>query len=304
MRSIVLGSSIKSLGGWKQSLMLFQPKTVAGWQRKSFRLCWRWKSRHKEGRSGVDPKTAKWIRIMWTENSTWGAPTIRRKLLKLGIRVSTGTIQNYRPRQRKSDGQRRSTFRRNHMNSIVGVDFLIVATVTFRVLYVFYRPPTRAEQGVAFQQHRVSDSNLDRETNRERISFCHCLKVFASGPRRNLWGRVQTPNWEPWNERVEDRAAIPVAESIHRADDRDHTARVFGSHDYLQQTPATSHSGRIHGLPSSRSSAQITGRRFARWERNGGRRGKENRIASRAWWIASPLHAKSVVKLRPVHAAS
>jgi len=30
--------------GWKHSLTLFQPKTVIGWQRKCFRLFWRWES--------------------------------------------------------------------------------------------------------------------------------------------------------------------------------------------------------------------------------------------------------------------
>ena len=55
----------------------------------------------------------------------------------MGIRVSISRIQNYTPRQIKPDGQRWSTFLRNHMSSIVGVDFFTVPTVTFRVLYVF-----------------------------------------------------------------------------------------------------------------------------------------------------------------------
>jgi hypothetical protein len=80
-------------GGWKRSLILFQPKTVIGWQRKSFRLIWRWKSRPKGGRPKHDQETVTLIRSMGSANPTWGAPKIRRELLKLGIQVSHSTIE-------------------------------------------------------------------------------------------------------------------------------------------------------------------------------------------------------------------
>jgi transposase InsO family protein len=74
---------------------------------------------------------------MWRENATWGAPKIRRELLKLGITVSVTTIQKYQPRDKRPDGQRWMSFLRNHLESVVAVDFFTVPTVTFRVLYVF-----------------------------------------------------------------------------------------------------------------------------------------------------------------------
>jgi len=123
--------------GWRRSLILFQPKTVVAWQRAGFRLYWRWKSRQKAGRPTLDPETVELIRKMWRENPTWGAPKIRRELLKLGIQVSPSTIQKYRPRNTKPNGQRWMTFLRNHLKAVVAVDFFTVPTVTFRVLYVF-----------------------------------------------------------------------------------------------------------------------------------------------------------------------
>ena len=123
--------------GWRRSLVLFQPKTVVRWQRMSFWLYWRWKSRAKAGRPALDDAAVELIRSMWRANPTWGAPKIRRELLKLGIGVSPSTIQKYKPRSRAPDGQRWMSFLRNHIKSVVAIDFFTVPTVTFRVLYVF-----------------------------------------------------------------------------------------------------------------------------------------------------------------------
>jgi hypothetical protein len=91
----------------------------------------------KRPRPKLSPETVELIRTMWVENPTWGSPKIRRELLKLGIRLCKSTVQKYKPRGKTPDGQRWMTFLRNHMNSIIAVDFFTVPTVTFRVLYVF-----------------------------------------------------------------------------------------------------------------------------------------------------------------------
>lgn len=127
----------KIWSGWKGSLLAFKPQTVVGWQRSFFRVFWRWKSRCKGGRPKRDEETVKLLRQMWRENPTWGAPKIKRELLKLGITVAISTIQKYKPKGGTSDGQRWKTFLHNHMKSVVSVDFFTVPTVTFRVLYVF-----------------------------------------------------------------------------------------------------------------------------------------------------------------------
>ena len=122
---------------WKQVLKVFRPKTVIGWQRGLFSGYWRWISRPKGGRPNTNPATIDLIKQMWTDNRTWGAPKIRRELLKLGIRVAHSTIQKYRPEPTKTSDQRWTTFLRNHLDSVAAVDFFTVPTVTFGVLYVF-----------------------------------------------------------------------------------------------------------------------------------------------------------------------
>jgi hypothetical protein len=55
------------------------------------------------------------IQRMARENRLWGAERIRGELLKIGIRVSKRTVQKHMKRRAPGDGQRWSTFIRNHV---------------------------------------------------------------------------------------------------------------------------------------------------------------------------------------------
>jgi len=74
---------------------------------------------------------------MARENPTWGAPRIHGELLKLGFEVAQATVSRYMPRRRKLPSQTRRAFLRNHSEDLVSIDFFVVPTATFRVLYVF-----------------------------------------------------------------------------------------------------------------------------------------------------------------------
>ena len=121
---------------WKNPLILFQPETLIGWQRAGFRMFWRWKSRPRLGRPEKDQELIQLIRRMWSANPTWGSPRIRDELAKLGLEASTATIRKYRPRSRGKHSQGWKTFLQNHAGSIAAMDFFVVPTVTFRLLYV------------------------------------------------------------------------------------------------------------------------------------------------------------------------
>jgi transposase InsO family protein len=71
-------------------------------------------------------------------NPLWGAPRIHGELLKLGITVAQRTVASYMlPRTHRPPSQNWKAFLRNHLGSMVSVDFLTVPTFTFQVLYVF-----------------------------------------------------------------------------------------------------------------------------------------------------------------------
>jgi hypothetical protein len=70
------------------------------------------------------------------ENSLWGAPRIHGELLKLGIEVAQSTVANYMAKHRSGSGQTWKTFLRNHVAGIGAMDFLVVPTINFRLLFV------------------------------------------------------------------------------------------------------------------------------------------------------------------------
>ena len=67
------------------ALAIVKPDTIVRWHRAGFRSYWRWKSRHRGGRSIVPLGIRRLIREMSIANPLWGAPRIHGELLKLGI---------------------------------------------------------------------------------------------------------------------------------------------------------------------------------------------------------------------------
>ncbi len=123
--------------GWRSCLMIIKPEAVIGWHRQSFRLYWRWKSRKRSGRPKTGAEIRELIRRMARENPTWGAPRIQSELALLGHTVADSTVAKYMERGRKPPSQTWRTFLENHVGDIVAIDFLVVATVSFRLLYCF-----------------------------------------------------------------------------------------------------------------------------------------------------------------------
>jgi len=123
---------------WRSSLMIVKPETVIRWHREGFRLYWRWKSRtNKRGRPRTAVEIRQLIQRMARENPTWGAPRIQSELVLLGYMVAEPTVAKYMKRQRKPPSQTWRTLLENHVRDIIAVDFFVVATVSFRLLYCF-----------------------------------------------------------------------------------------------------------------------------------------------------------------------
>ena len=107
------------------------------WHRENFRVFWKWKSRSGAGRPKIPQEQIDLIKQMAADNPLWGAPRIHGEMLKLGIDVSESTALRYMPKKApRTTKQRWKTFLKNHSSQIVSVDFLVVPTITFRLLYV------------------------------------------------------------------------------------------------------------------------------------------------------------------------
>jgi putative transposase len=122
---------------WGRCLQIVQPATVVAWHRTAFAWYWTRKSRRRPGRPDVAAEIRDLIRRMSQANPLWGAPRIHGELLKLGIKVAPSTVAKYLRRQRKPPSQTWRAFLVNHAEQMASVDFFMVPTATFRVLFVF-----------------------------------------------------------------------------------------------------------------------------------------------------------------------
>jgi hypothetical protein len=94
---------------------------------------------------------------MATENAGWGAPRIHGELLMLGFVVSERTVSRYMPpKPAQPDANRRwLTFLQNHREAISAMDFFIVPTATFRLLYAWF--------AIDHSSHRILHFNVTTE---------------------------------------------------------------------------------------------------------------------------------------------
>ena len=123
---------------WRASLVIVQPATVISWHRQGFALYWRWKSRPRAGRPPIDRHLRELIRRMARENPTWGRRRIQAELHFLGYDVAELTVAKYmrRPRSPRPSPTWRS-FLQAHLKDIAAIDFFVVPTLTFRLLFGF-----------------------------------------------------------------------------------------------------------------------------------------------------------------------
>jgi hypothetical protein len=76
------------------------------------------------------------VRQMSSANPLWGAPRIHGELLKVGIEISQATVAKYMVGRRGTPSQTWRSFLRNHAEGIAAIDMFVVASASFRLLYL------------------------------------------------------------------------------------------------------------------------------------------------------------------------
>ncbi len=130
---------------WRESLIIVKPETVVDWQKRRFKRHWAKKSTKniKPGRKRTRKEIRDLIYLMAGENN-WGAPRIYSELLMLGYNdVSEATVSRYlrKHRTKHPDVKKQQswmTFLKNHTDMISSMDFFIVPTINFNILFVFF----------------------------------------------------------------------------------------------------------------------------------------------------------------------
>ena len=74
---------------------------------------------------------------MARENPTWGRRRLRAELAQLGYAVAELTVAKYMHRTSPRPSPTWRVFLNAHARDIVAVDFFLVPTLTFRLLFVF-----------------------------------------------------------------------------------------------------------------------------------------------------------------------
>jgi hypothetical protein len=96
------------------------------------------------------------------------------ELLKLGIEVSQATVAKYMVKHLKPPSQTWRTFLEDHVKQLVSVDFFVVPTVSFRILYVFLV--------LAHERRRVVHFNVTEHPTAEWVAAQ--LMQASRGTRR------------------------------------------------------------------------------------------------------------------------
>jgi hypothetical protein len=83
------------------------------------------------------PELRSLVRTMAMANPVGAPPRIHGQLLRLGFEVSQRTVSRLMPRGRRPPSQTWRTFLDNHVRDLASIDFFVVPTATFRVLFGF-----------------------------------------------------------------------------------------------------------------------------------------------------------------------
>jgi putative transposase len=195
---------------WKEALLIFQPETLLHWHRQGFRLFWKFKSRNRGGRPRLSAETIALIQQMAKDNRLWGAPRIRGELLKLGIKVATGTIQKYMraARPERTPSQSWSVFLKNHAKGIWACDFLPVIDLFFRTIYVFFIVELDSRRVVHFGVTRHPTDVWVAQQLREATAFGEAPR-FLVRDRDSKYGEAFT--------RVANSTRIEIRRTPYRA---------------------------------------------------------------------------------------
>ena len=160
---------------WADAIVIVKPKTVVAWHRAGLSLYWKWLSRsgRPPGRPALDRQIRDLVRRMATENG-WRAPRIHGELVKLGFEVSERTISRYLRRlepRRPELRQSWLTFLRNHRELIVAMDFFVVPTATFRLLYAWFAIGHARRQVLHWSVTEFPTASWVVQQLREALSF-------------------------------------------------------------------------------------------------------------------------------------
>ena len=160
---------------------------------------------------------------MSSANPLGGAPRIHGELLKLGIEVSQATVAKFVVRRRGTPSENWRTFLRNHFEGIAATDMFVVASASFRLLYVMniLAHDRRKVVRTAVTPPRVSGSHrhLQRAPSAPRPVFVR--RDYYQHTRTHLSLDKDCPDPRPiMRRRIGKVIAVPQVGGLHHRYER------------------------------------------------------------------------------------
>ena len=273
--------------GWRHALAIVRPETVIGWHRKGFRLFWTWKSRRrKPGRPPVSREIRHLVRRMSRENTRWGAPRIHGELLKLGFSISQAAVSKYMVRYPSPPSQSWRTFLTNHADCLASIDFFVVPTATFHLLFGFIVLHHERRQIVHFGV--TANPTMAWVAQQIREAF-----PWGTAPRHLIRDRDgaygQSFRSTVTAMGVEEVVTAPVAKSVCGTPDRQREARMPGPFDHPQRAAFAAHSWLIPRLLSRFKDPLVARQGHTGWTTRSAGRVRNGRFLAQGRRSASSL---------------
>lgn len=131
----------KFYANWEDISPLYKPDTVIRWHRTAFKTHW-WKKSQKIGRPPISKDIIELIKKIHKDNPLMSPEKIHEMLISMGIinPPAPNTIAKYIPTTRKPPSEKQvqswKTFLKNHSKEIWAMDYFVVPTLFFKMLYV------------------------------------------------------------------------------------------------------------------------------------------------------------------------
>jgi putative transposase len=153
---------------------------------------------------------------MACENPTWERRRIQAELALLGYEVGELTVAKYMHRTSPRPYPTWRVFLTAHVRDIVAVDFFLVPTLTFRLLFVFV-VLRHERRELLHQRHGSPYCGLDDPADDRGIPGRFGSEIPVPWSRRGLRRGVRAASQEDGNPRGPHRATRTLAEPVCRA---------------------------------------------------------------------------------------
>src|SRR5215217_6640095 len=195
-------------------------------------------------------------------NRLWGAPRIHGELLKLGIEVAQSTVAKYMARSGRGRSQTWKTFLHNHVAGIGAMDFLIVPTVGFRLLFVLVilRHERRRLISLSVTDHPTADWIARQLTDAFPWDEA---PDYMIRDRDGCYGRAVTKRLAAMGIRDHPIAPRSPWQNGHAEVDRLDPPGMPRSHRRLRRGPSAPDPCGLHRLLQRTANASVSGQGFA-----------------------------------------